>query len=175
MAHSLDSDLQERVSTAVPLFCSADNAIIFSINSFQTGRLSIFSAGGVILAMVSNSADFCLSAARSGRTPDSVASPMLPVVLTPIMWSSRASSQTICVGGVSTIREMIWEGTPSSLAKRAIAAVATPEALVSRPPLPEALCTPISAPGPANFESPAANARKQAEAQTAPGATTVGN
>src|SRR4051812_11807300 len=35
MRHSLDSDLQDRESAALPWFCSAERAIVCSINTFQ--------------------------------------------------------------------------------------------------------------------------------------------
>src|SRR5690348_13692998 len=76
-------------------------------------------------------------------------------------------------GGVATIRAMIDEGTPSSFVNCAIRTVAALDCLVPTPPSSAALCTPMSAPSPANFCSPAANARKQADAQTAPDGTTV--
>ncbi len=77
-------------------------------------------------------------------------------------------SQTICFDGVFTILPVIADGTPSSFAKLAIETVTASDSTVSRPPFSDALWTPMCAPSAANFGSPAAKARKHADAQTAP-------
>src|SRR5438874_12908225 len=92
---------------------------------------------------------------------------------TPIDRRSCLLSHAIFFGDVDDIRSTIADGTPSSFAKPAIERVAAPDSVVSRPSFSEALCTPINAPGAADFGSPAANAKKQAEAQTAPEPTKV--
>src|SRR6266849_10014292 len=139
------------------------------MNSVQEGRLTL--ACGVRVANDVDSPGICRTDNPSVAT--TLVCMGLPGIETPMDWRSCGLSHAIFFGDVDDIRAMIADGTPSSFAKPAIESVAAPDASVSRPSLSEALCTPIRAPSPANFGSPAAKARKQAEAQTIPCATVV--
>src|SRR6476661_4539381 len=131
------------------------------MNSFQEGELL---ACGLRAASDATSPPDICSADESSLATCLVCAGS-PIV-TPMDRRSCEVSHKISFEDVFTIRRVIAVGTPILFAKRPIETVTASDSTVSRPPLSEALCTPMCAPSPANFGSPAAKARKHADAQT---------
>src|SRR5260370_37265402 len=115
--------------------------MVLSMNSFHEGPLA-FGCGVRVANDVESSGICRTDGAPAGTTLVCMGFP----AETPMDRRSCGLSHPICFDGVDNIRVRIADGTPSSLAKLGINRVASPDAAVSRPPLSEALCTPINAP-----------------------------